>query len=366
MTERRAMTERAIGRVVRRGWPAQEAGHDAVGMIQRKLEETTMPGPWLKIPLLACALAVISLPAPGQDFPSKTIKIIVPNPPGGAGDISARLVATKLTDVFRQPVVVENQPGASGAIGMTMLKRAAPDGHTIGVVLSLSQTVDRVQNKTASFDVAKDFTPITAIANNPAGLLVNSQIAAKTMAEFIEEVRKKPGAISYGSAGIGTAHHLYGQVLNKVAGIALVNVPYRGVAPALNDLLGGHVPVAIVSLATALQHIHTGRVRLLTVFDTKRYAKVPEVPTIAEVLPNYQPGRAWVGFLGPRDLPAAINTRLHDEIVRILRSPESLNVLGENGLEVIANEPPEFAIMIREDARIWDEAAAMAGLLPAR
>ena len=301
-----------------------------------------------------------------QDFPSRAIKIIVPNPPGGAGDIGARLVSQRLNDVFRQPVVVENQAGASGALGMTNLKRAAPDGHTIGVVLSLSQTIDRVQNKTASFDIATDFTPITAIANNPAGLLVNSQITARTMAEFIAEVRAKPRTISYGSAGIGTAHHLYGQVLNKVAGIELVNVPYRGVAPALNDLLGGHVPVAIVSLATALPHIQSGRVRLLTVFDTKRYAKAPDVPTITEVLPAYQPGRAWVGFLAPRDLPAPITTRLHDEIVRILRLPESLNVLGENGLEVIANEPAEFAVMIREDARIWDDAAAIAGLLPAR
>jgi tripartite-type tricarboxylate transporter receptor subunit TctC len=323
-------------------------------------------GALVRIVVLALSLMGVSYLAHAQDFPSRALKIIVPNPPGGAGDIGARLVSQKLNEVFRQPVVVENQPGASGAIGMTNLKRAAPDGHTIGVVLSLSQTIDRVQNKTSSFDIAADFTPITAIANNPAGLLVNSQISARTMSEFIAEVRAKPGTISYGSAGIGTAHHLYGQVLNKVAGIELVNVPYRGVAPAFNDLLGGHVPVAIVSLATALPHIQSGRVRLLTVFDTRRYAKVPEVPTITEVLPAYQPGRAWVGFLGPRDLPPPITTRLHDEIVRILRSPEALNILGENGLEVIANEPAEFAAMIREDARIWDEAAAIAGLLPPR
>jgi len=321
-------------------------------------------GAFSRTAVLALSIFGAACLARAQDFPSRAIKIIVPNPPGGAGDIGARLVSQKLNEVFRQSVVVENQAGASGAIGMTNLKRAAPDGHTFGVVLSLSQTIDRVQNKTASFDIATDFTPITAIANNPAGLLVNSQIAARSMAEFIAEVRAKPGTTSYGSAGIGTAHHLYGQVLNKVAGIELVNVPYRGVAPALNDLLGGHVPVAIVSLATALPHVQSGRVRLLTVFDTKRYAKAPDVPTITEVLPAYQPGRAWVGFLGPRGLPQPITTRLHDEIVRILKSPESLNVLGENGLEVIGNQPSEFAVMIREDARIWDEAAAIAGLLP--
>ena len=321
---------------------------------------------WPRTLMLACAVAALPLAAQAQDYPSRAIKIIVPNPPGGAGDISARLVGQKLSEVFRQPVVVENQAGASGAIGMTMLKRAAPDGYTIGVVLSLSQTIDRVQNKTSSFDIAKDFTPITAIANNPAGLLVNDQIAAKSMSGFIEEARNKPGVLSYGSAGIGTAHHLYGQVLNKVAGIELVNVPYRGVAPALNDLLGGHVPVAIVSLATALPQIQSGKVRLLTVFDTRRYAKLPDVPTIAEVLPGYQPGRAWVGFLAPPDLPQSITGRLNAEIVRILNSPEVQQVLGENGLEVIANTPAEFAVMIREDAKIWDDAAVAAGLIPAQ
>jgi tripartite-type tricarboxylate transporter receptor subunit TctC len=314
--------------------------------------------------LLACGLAVVPLAAPAQDYPARTIKIIVPNPPGGAGDITARLVGQRLGDLFRHPVVVENQPGASGAIGMNMLKRAAPDGYTIGVVLSLSQTIDRVQNKTASFDIARDFTPITAIANNPAGLLVNSHVPATTMAGFIDYVRGKPGEISYASAGLGTAHHLYGEVLNKVAGIKMVNVPYRGVAPAFNDLLGGHVPVAIVSLATALQHIQSGQVRLLSVFDTRRYAKLPDVPTIAEVLPNYLPGRAWVGFIAPADLPAAITARLHGEIVRILTAPDVLQLLSENGLDVVANTPSEFAAMIRQDARIWDEAAAIAGLIP--
>jgi tripartite-type tricarboxylate transporter receptor subunit TctC len=323
---------------------------------------------WLRLPLLACCLAILPaiLPALGQaqDFPSRPIKIIVPNPPGGAGDITARLVGQKLSEVFHQPVVVENQSGASGSIAMNMLKRAPADGYTIGVVLSLSQTIDLIQNKKASFDLAADFTPITAIANNPAGLLVNSQIPSKTMAEFIEYARKQPGKISYGSAGIGTALHIYGQVLNKVAGIELTNVPYRGVAPAFNDLLGGHIPVAIVSLATAQQHLSGGDVRLLTVFDTKRYSKAPDVPTVTEVVPKFVPGRAWIGFVAPPELPSAIQTRLNSEIVRILNSEDVLRILSENGLEPVANSPSEFATMIREDAKIWDEAAVISGLVP--
>jgi len=312
--------------------------------------------------LIAC-LGLWPLAAPAQDYPSKAIKVIVPNPPGGAGDISARLIGQKLSDVFHQPVVIENQAGASGSIGMNMLKRAPADGYTLGVVISLAQTIDRIQNKTPSFDITKDFTPVTAIANNPAGLLVNSQVPVNSMAEFIEYARKMPGKISYGTAGIGTAHHLYGQVLNKVAGIDLVNIPYKGVAPAFNDLLGGHIPVAIVSLATALQQIEAGKVRLLAVFDTKRYAKAPSAPAITEVLPKYEPGQTWVGILAPPELPAAITTRLNSEITRILRSEDVQRILGENGLEVIANSQSDFAAMLRRDTKIWDEAAATAGLV---
>lgn len=160
--------------------------------------------------LLFLALALLPPAAQAQDYPSRPIRIIVPNPPGGAGDISARLIGQKLHESLRQPVVVENQAGASGSIGMSMLKRAAPDGHTLGVVISLAQTIDLIQNKKASFDIVQDFTPITAIANNPAGLLVNSRITAASLAELIAQVRARPNEISYASSGIGTAHHLYG------------------------------------------------------------------------------------------------------------------------------------------------------------
>ena len=313
--------------------------------------------------ILALALALLPLTVAAQDYPARPIRIIVPNPPGGAGDISARLIGPKLSERLHQPVVVENQPGASGAIGMNMLKRAAPDGGTIGIVISLAQSIDRIQNKTASFDLANDFTPITASANNPAGLVVHSRAAATSLASFIALVRSRPGEISYGAAGIGTAHHLYGQVLNRSAGIEMTYVPYKGVTPALNDLLGGHIPAAIVSLAAALPHIESGQLRLLTVFDSKRYSKLPQVPAIVEELPNFVPGRAWIGFVGPPQLPEAITARLHDAAARIINSPDVQHVLAENGLESIANSPAEFAAMIKQDTRIWDAAAASAGLI---
>jgi tripartite-type tricarboxylate transporter receptor subunit TctC len=188
--------------------------------------------------VLLCAVTLLPLAGRAQDLPPRAIRIIVPSPPGAAGDISARLIGQKLSESLRQPVVVENQAGASGAIGMSMLRRAAPDGTTVGVVIALAQTIDRIQNKKASFDIVKDFTPITAIANNPAGLVVNSRLAAASLTAFVDLVRKHPREISYASGGIGTAHHLYGQILNRTAGIEMLYVPYKGVAPAVNDCLG--------------------------------------------------------------------------------------------------------------------------------
>ena len=320
---------------------------------------------WLCLPLLALGLAVAPALLQAQDFPSRAIKIIVPNPPGGAGDITARLVGQKLSEVFHQPVVVENQAGASGSIAMNMLKRAAPDGYTFGVVLSLSQTIDCIQNKKASFDLADGLHADHRDRQQPGG-------PAGQFADPVEDdgrvhricAQASRAKISYGSAGIGTALHLYGEVLNKVAGIKLVNVPYRGVAPAFNDLLGGHVPVAIVSLAAALQHLAWRPGAAAHRVRHQALRRAPDVPTITEVLPNIVPGRTWIGFVAPPDLPSAIQTRLNSEIVRILKSMTCCIFSARTVSKPIANSPAEFAVMIREDAKIWDEAADIAGLVP--
>lgn len=316
--------------------------------------------------MLAAGLLVAPIMALAQDYPSRPIKVIVPNPAGGVGDISARMIGQKLSERFGQPVVIENQPGAAGIIGVNMVKRAEPDGYTLGVFISVIPTIDRMQNKKSTFDITADFTPITAIATNPAGMVANDTIPVKTFAEFISYARARPGQVSYGSSGVGTAHHLYGVMLNKAAGLQLVNVPYKGVTPSLNDVLGGHIPVTILSLAPALQYTDSGRLRALTVFDTARYAKLPNVPIVKEDVPNFEAGRTWVGFFAPARLPPAILSRLHDEIVRIVKSPEAEQVWSANGLVPIADTPTEFATMIRKDTKIWDDAAISAGLIPAQ
>jgi tripartite-type tricarboxylate transporter receptor subunit TctC len=315
--------------------------------------------------LLAGTLALAPLAAAAQTFPSKPIKIIVPLSPGGAGDVASRLIGQKLSDRLGQPVVVENQPGASGSIGMNALKRAAPDGHTIGLAISTAHTADLVQNKKSTFDIVDDFTPITAIATNPSGLVVNSTIAAPSLADFVAFVRARPGEVSYGNSGLATAHHLYGQLLNKYAGISMVNVPYRGVTPALNDLLAGHVPAAILSFTPALPFIQKGELRVLTVFDAARYSKLPDVPAISELIAGFPPARTWLGYFGPAGLPPAITARLHREIVAIIATAEVRRFFSDNGLEVIVNTPSEFGVMLRAETRMWDEAAAAAGLIAA-
>lgn len=327
---------------------------------------TGMPYRFVGNLILAASIVVASVltsTAFAQEISPGPVKIIVPNPPGGSSDTTARLVGQKLSEALREAVVVENVPGASGTIAMNTLKRAAPDGHTLAIVQAGTQTIDFVQNKKHSFDITKDFTPITAIAANPSGFMVNSQITAATMGELIEQIRAKPGAYSYGSTGIGTALHLYGEVLKKVAGINMVNVPYKGVGPALNDLLGGHIPMAVVTVASALPHLDRSN-RLMAVFDNKRDPKAPQVPAITEVVPKYEPGHTWVGFLAPANLPNPIANRLNSEIVRILNLPEVSALISKSGLEIVANSREEFAEMIRRDARIWDNAAIMTGLVP--
>jgi tripartite-type tricarboxylate transporter receptor subunit TctC len=319
-------------------------------------------GHWM---LVAALLA--PLPAAAQqDYPTRAIRIVVPNPAGGVGDISARLIGQKLSERLGQPVVVENQPGAAGSIGVQMVKRAEPDGYTLGVFISVIPTIDRIQNKKSTFDIVEDFTPITAIATNPAGMVANDTMPAKTFAEFIAYARARPGQVSYGSSGVGTAHHLYGALLNKAAGLKLVNVPYKGVTPSLNDVLGGHIPVSILSLAPALQYIDGGRLRALTVFDTVRYARLPNVPIVSEEVPAFEGGRTWVGFFAPARLPQPILTRLNAEIVRIIHAPEVQQVWSANGLVPLTGTPAEFSAMIRKDTKLWDEAAISAGLIPAQ
>ena len=278
---------------------------------------------WLRLPLLVCCLTASPALVRAQDFPSRAIKIIVPNPPGGAGDISARLIGQKLSEVFHQPVVVENQPGASGSIGdeHAQARRARRLHHRCRhLAVADHRPASRTRRRPSISPRTSRRSPRSPTTRRACWSIRRSRRRRWPSSSHMRA--RKPGKLTYGSAGIGTALHLYGEVLNKVAGIKWCNVPYRGVTPAFNDLLGGHVPVAIVSLATALQHLGRGKVRLLTVFDTKRYAKAPDVPTITEVLPDYMPGRTWVGFLAPPDLPSAITDaapcrdRAHPQIDR--------------------------------------------------
>ena len=264
----------------------------------------------LGLATIVCGLAVSAQPQ-AQDLPSRPIKIIVLNPPGGAGDISARLVGQKLSEALHQPVVVENQAGASGSIGMGMLKRAAPDGTTIGVVLSLSQTIDLVQNGKHSFDIVKDFTPITAIANNPSGLAGQFADPVDDHGGFHRAgAGASPAPIPMAAPARARRCISTARCSTRSPVSEMVNVPYKGVAPAFNDLLGGHIPIAIVSVATALPHLARRqgaaphRIRHQAASAGARRADHHRSGAAMT------PGRAWIGFLARQDLPPPIAARL--------------------------------------------------------
>ena len=320
-----------------------------------------MSNPWPALVLLAFAL--LPLAATAQDLPSRPMRIIVPNPPGGAGDISARVVGQKLSESLGQPVVVENQAGASGSIGMNMLKRAAPDGTTIGVVISLAQTIDLIQNKTASFDIVKDFTPITAIANNPAGLVVNSRIAAASLTAFIDLVRGRAGR------NILCQRRHRHRASSLRAG-PQQNRRHRDAVHTLQGRdAGAQRPVGRPRARRDRQPgggIAAYPKRSAPAFDGVRYQALFEASERADHLRGGAALRAWtrLGRLSGAPRPAAaIAARLHREIVRILNLADVQQVLDDNGLEIIANTPADFARMIEHDASIWNAAAISAGLI---
>ena len=238
-----------------------------------------------------------------QAYPTKPVTMLVPQAPGGTNDIVAHLVAAELATRLGQSFVVDNRPGAGGNIGTQAAARANPDGYTLLMTISSSQAINPSLYKKVPFDPIKDFEPIAPIASVPNVLVVNPSFPAKNVAELIALAKAKPGEYRYASAGNGTLNHLLGEMLNSMAGIKLEHVPYKGVAPALNDVLGNQVPIAFASLPSVLGHLKAGKLRALGISSAKRNPALPEVPTIAETVPGYS-GDLWVAlFAVPRHAP---------------------------------------------------------------
>ena len=323
---------------------------------------------WLRCAFAAtlCAALATGASAWAQSaWPSRPIVMIVPQAAGGTNDIVGRLVSQKLGEVLGASVVVENRLGAGGNIGTQVAARVNKDGHTLLMTISSSQAINPALYKNSGFDPVNDFNPVSLIGAVPNVLLVHPSFPAKSVPELLALVKSKPGSYQYASAGNGTLNHLLGEMLNNMAGITLQHVPYKGVAPALNDVLGGQLPMLFASLPSSLAHIKAGKLRALAVSGATRSPILPDVPTLAESVPGYN-GTLWIGLFAPAGMPQNVFNKLNEAMNKTLASKDLRDKLEQQGVELAgsANKPvtPEqFASLLNEDIAKWARIVKISG-----
>ncbi|HYW59265.1 MAG TPA: tripartite tricarboxylate transporter substrate binding protein [Xanthobacteraceae bacterium] len=305
---------------------------------------------------LLAGIAALAATAPhrasAQGYPDRPVTLVVPFAPGGSTDILARAVAAHLRETFGQPIVVENRTGASGNTGTGTVARAAPDGYTFLFNTMSVHTMNHALFAAMPFDGVKDFSPIALLAYVTNTMVVHPSVPATTVAEFIAYARQNPGKINYASAGAGSTNHLCGALFEKMAGVEMVHVPYRGGAPAVADTVAGQTELFFTAGTQSLAHVKAGALRLLAVTEARRSPLLPDVPTVAETLPGYEMA-VWYGAFGPAGMARDVVARLNAEISRILFLPDVKTRMDALAVEVAKSTPDELGAMVRRDADKW-------------
>ena len=305
--------------------------------------------------------ALIGATASAQTWPAKPMRIVVPFPPGGGVDLLARIVGSKLTEAWGQPVVIEHRPGASATLGPEVVARSAPDGYTM-VLVTTSFTMTPGMQK-VPYDPVRDFTPLTLIAVVPNILMVHPSLPARSLAELAALARARPGQLTYGSSGYGSVPHLAMEMLRmSVPRFEVVHVPYKGNAQALTALLTGEISMAGTALPSAMPYIPSGRLRPIAVTSARRSAAVPQVPTLAESGARGYEYASEFGLLLPARVPGEVVNKLHAEIARILKTPDVAEKLGSQGYEIAGAGPDEYAAAIRRDLAKWSKVIRTANI----
>ncbi len=309
---------------------------------------------------LAASAAGLSSTAWAQAYPAKTVQMVVPQAPGGTNDAVGRILGQKLTERLGQSVVVDNRPGAGGNIGTVYAAQQPRDGYTLLLTISSAQAINPWLYKRTGFDPVKDFTPVAPVGVVPNVLVVHPSFPARTMREFVEVARAHKPPYQYASAGNGSLNHLLGAMLNQAAGLQLGHVPYKGVAPALNDVLGGQIPMAFASLPSCIQHIKAGKLRALGVSSPRRSPFAPDIPAIAETLPGFS-GELWVGLFVTAGTPDAIVRKLAQEVEAVVSAPDVQEKFATLGVEKLTGGPEALANMLRADLAAWRPIVAASG-----
>ena len=317
---------------------------------------------WFRI----CALGAVALAAaitttPAQDYPSRPVTIVVGYTPGATSDLLARTMAERLNAAWGQSVIVDNRSGVGGNIAAGYVARAPADGYTLMVGTDAIMTSNVFLYKNTPFDPVKDLAPITNAGANIICLAVHVDLPVNSVAELIAYAKANPGKLQYGSSGIGSPHHLAGELLRQKTGIDIVHVPYRGGGATINDLLGGHIKVAFLSLSSVVPHLSSGKIRIVAVVEKSRYAAMPDVPTIGETVPGFEMS-SWLGFFAPAGTPAPLITRLNEAMVKVLTTDAVKEKLATLGLAVAPSTPAELAAVVREGLAVRGELVKAANI----
>ena len=312
--------------------------------------------------IVAASFALAVAPLYAQDYPTKPIILVVPFAPGGSSDFLSRLIGSKLTEAWKQQVVVESRPGAAGNIAMDAVQRAKPDGYTLILGHIGTLAVNPAMFEKLPYDPVNGFIPVSLIATVPTLLVVNPSLPVKNLKEFVELAKAKPGTINYGSAGNGSSGHLAMEYLKQAAGIDLVHVPYKGTGPMLSDLLGGSTQATFTGATPLIPHIKSGKLRPIAVGGAKRIDALPDLPTVSESgLKGFETSQ-WYGIMAPAGTPNAIVQKLSLEINRILKQPDVIERLSADGSVAHGTTPDEFAAFIKAERERWGKVVKSANI----
>jgi tripartite-type tricarboxylate transporter receptor subunit TctC len=312
--------------------------------------------------LIALAAAGTMAHAQERDYPRRQIRLVVPFPPGGPNDIIGRVFAHKMQELLGQPVIIDNRSGAGGVLGTDNVAKSEPDGYTIGISSAGALAISTALQEKSLYDPLKDLAPVTLVAKVPELLVASTTLPATDVKALVALARAKPGAINYGSSGPGSMPHLAGALFGVSANIDIVHVPYRGAAPAVNDLVGHQVDIMFLDLPVVLPHIQSGAIRALAVGGRERVQQLPDLPTLNELGYPQMEADNWYGMVAPAKTPPAIIAKLNAAAVAAMKAPEVQEKLATQGAILIGSTPEELAAFLSSEIRKWTQVVQTAGI----